>query len=58
MGEQTEGAFKETRMENLQTFADIFDVKDLKDTEPDRDTKVHIATIQGMLKPTFRTSEK
>ena len=50
LGEQTEGAFKETRMENLQTFADIFDVKELKDTEPDRDTKVHIATIQGMLK--------
>jgi type I restriction enzyme, R subunit len=50
LGEQTEGAFKETRMENLQTFANIFDVKELKDTEPDRDTKVHIATIQGMLK--------
>jgi type I restriction enzyme, R subunit len=50
LGIQTGDAFKETRMENLQTFADIFDVKELQDTAPDRDTKVHIATIQGMLK--------
>lgn len=50
LGEQAANAFKETRMESLQTFADIFDIKELKDTEPDRDTKVHIATIQGMVK--------
>lgn len=50
LGEQAENAFKETRMESLQPFADIFDVKELKDAEPDRDTKVHIATIQGMVK--------
>jgi len=50
LGEQTADAFKETRMESLQTFANIFDIKELKDTEPDRDTKVHISTVQGMVK--------
>ena len=50
LGKQAGDAFKDTRMESLQTFADIFDIKELKDTEPDRDTKVHIATIQGMVK--------
>ena len=50
LGEQASNAFKDTRMESLQTFTDIFDIKELKDTEPDRDTKVHIATIQGMVK--------
>lgn len=50
LGEQAANAFKETRMESLQTFADIFEIKELKDTEPDRETKVHIATIQGMVK--------
>lgn len=50
LGEQAGNAFKDTRMESLQTFADIFDIKELKDTEPDRDTKVHIATVQGMVK--------
>jgi type I restriction enzyme, R subunit len=50
LGEQTDNAFKDSRMENLQSFADIFEIKGLKDTEPDRDTKVHIATVQGMVK--------
>ncbi|HLP92028.1 MAG TPA: type I restriction-modification system endonuclease [Nostocaceae cyanobacterium] len=50
LGEQTDNAFKDSRMENLQSFADIFEIKGLKDTEPDRDTKVQIATVQSMVK--------
>ncbi|GJD22677.1 type III restriction enzyme, res subunit [Rivularia sp. IAM M-261] len=50
LGEQASNAFKETRIENLQTFADIFDLKDLDDVAPDRDTKVHISTVQGFVK--------
>ena len=50
LGEQAADDFKETRMENLNTFADIFDLKDLKTATPDTDTKVHIATVQGMVK--------
>jgi len=33
LGEQAANAFKDTRMENLQTFADIFGLKELE--EPD-----------------------
>ena len=50
LGEQTADAFKEVRLENLQTFTDIFDVKELGDIKPDADTRLHIATIQGMVK--------
>jgi len=50
LGEQTANAFKDSRMENLQTFADIFDIKELGDTAPDRDTKVQIATVQSFVK--------
>jgi type I restriction enzyme, R subunit len=50
LGEQASNTFKETRIENLQTFADIFDLKDLDDVAPDRDTKVHISTVQGFVK--------
>ncbi|TBR56546.1 type I restriction-modification system endonuclease [Westiellopsis prolifica IICB1] len=50
LGEQATNAFKETRMENLQTFADIFDIKELGDAVPDRDTKVQIATVQAFVK--------
>jgi type I restriction enzyme R subunit len=48
LGEQTANAFKESRMENLQTFADIFDIKELGDAVPDRDTKVHIPLYRGL----------
>ena len=50
LGEQTANAFKDARLENLQTFTEIFDVKELEDIKPDSETKLHIATIQGMVK--------
>jgi type I restriction enzyme R subunit len=50
LGEQAANAFKDTRMENLQNFADIFSIKELEDQAPDDDTAVHIATVQGMVK--------
>ncbi|MEM6353955.1 MAG: type I restriction-modification system endonuclease, partial [Cyanobacteria bacterium P01_D01_bin.14] len=50
LGEQASNAFKDTRMESWQTFADIFDLKELKDAAPDRDTKVHIGTVQSFVK--------
>ena len=49
LGEQAANAFKDTRMESLQTFADIFGIKELDEQQPDTDTAVHIATVQGMV---------
>lgn len=49
LGEQAANAFKDTRMERLQTFADIFGIKELEDQRPDADTAVHLATVQGMV---------
>ncbi|MBL8323697.1 MAG: type I restriction-modification system endonuclease [Rubrivivax sp.] len=49
LGEQAANAFKDTRMENLQTFASTFGIKELEDAAPDSDTAVHIATVQGMV---------
>lgn len=49
LGEQAANAFKDTRMENLNTFAEIFGIKELEEQTPDSDTAVHIATIQGMV---------
>ena len=50
LGEQAANAFKDTRMESLQSFADIFGIKELDEQMVDTDTAVHIATIQGMVK--------
>lgn len=57
LGEQAANAFKETRMESLQTFADVFGIKELEAQTPDTDTAVHFATIQGMLQRTLYTAE-
>jgi type I restriction enzyme R subunit len=50
LGKQTADALNDLRLENLQTFTDIFDVKELYDIKPDRETKLQIATIQAMVK--------
>ena len=53
LGEQAANSFKDTRIENLQTFADIFEIKELKDNNVDIETKVNIATIQSFVKKLF-----
>lgn len=53
LGEQAARAFDSTRMENLQNFSDVFGVKEIEDKEADKDTCVHIATIQGLIKRVF-----
>ncbi|MCB9793200.1 MAG: type I restriction-modification system endonuclease [Alphaproteobacteria bacterium] len=50
LGEQAADAFKDVRLENLQSFAEIYDVKELGDLTPGRDTRLHFATVQGMVR--------
>lgn len=57
LGEQAANAFKDTRMENLQTFADTFGIKELGDQAPDTETTVHIATVQGMVQRVLFATE-
>jgi type I restriction enzyme R subunit len=57
LGEQAANAFKDTRMESLQTFADIFGIKELDEQQPDTDTAVHIATVQGMVQRVLYSGE-
>ncbi|WP_413297029.1 type I restriction-modification system endonuclease [Synechococcus sp. MIT S9452] len=49
LGKQAADAFKETRMESLQHFADIYGIKELGEKEVESDTRVHIATVQAMV---------
>lgn len=50
LGEQAGNAFKDVKLENFQSFTDIYDVKEIGDLAPDADTKVHIATVQSVVK--------
>ncbi|WP_027066829.1 type I restriction-modification system endonuclease [Maribacter sp. Hel_I_7] len=49
LGEQASDAFKEVHVEGLQTFAQIYDLRDLEDKASELDTKIHFATVQGMV---------
>lgn len=53
LGEQAEDAFKDSKLESFHTFTEIYDLKGLTEKAPQPDTKVHIATVQGMLKRIF-----
>lgn len=57
LGEQAANAFKDTRMESLQTFADIFGIKELGEQTPDSETAVHVATVQGMVHRALNPAE-
>ena len=48
LGIQAGDAFKETRMESLQTFAAIYGIKELGERVAEPDTRVHITTVQAM----------
>ncbi len=49
LGEQAADAFKETRLEDLHTFDQIFDLQEIDASKPEETTKVHIATVQGVI---------
>lgn len=49
LGEQAQNAFKDFRLEQNRLFTDIYDLKELADVAPDSATKVHVATVQGMV---------
>ncbi|MBF4282089.1 type I restriction-modification system endonuclease [Vibrio anguillarum] len=62
LGVQASVDFGEVRMENLNTFADTFEVMGMEPDKapkavPDDDTKVHVATVQGLVKRIMYPSE-
>ncbi|MCW1985102.1 UNVERIFIED_ORG: type I restriction enzyme R subunit [Sphingomonas sp. R1F5B] len=50
LGRQTKDEFTTTKVVNGKAFADIFGLKGLSDVTPDEDTRVHICTIQGLVR--------
>lgn len=50
LGEQAESAFETTRMVGAKTFAEIFGLRGLEEQDIDRDAKIHICTVQSLVK--------
>jgi type I restriction enzyme R subunit len=50
LGDQAAGEFSTTKIVSGKAFADIFGLKKLAEVTPESETKVHICTIQGLVK--------
>lgn len=50
LGDQALDTFKDIKIEDLKTLDQIYSIKELGDKEIEGDTKVHIATVQGMVR--------
>lgn len=50
LGNQAEDTFKEVVIEGLEKFYDIYDIKGIEHIKPDSETKIHVSTVQGMVR--------
>ena len=57
LGEQAEGAFQEVQVDQLKTFAEIFDLQGLESDGPESATRLHIATIQSLVRQVLYSDE-
>jgi type I restriction enzyme, R subunit len=57
LGDQTELSFGEVNVSPTLRFSDVFDVMGLKNIVPDIDTRVQIATVQGLVKRVLYNSD-
>lgn len=57
LGNQAQDAFKEAQLEQNQTLAQIYDIKELGDMAPEAETRVQVATVQAMVRRLFQSDE-
>lgn len=50
LGEQIQDVFMDVKLEDLLPLADIYDVKTLEDKKFEKETRIQVATVQGMVK--------
>ncbi|HEY9703936.1 MAG TPA: type I restriction-modification system endonuclease, partial [Allocoleopsis sp.] len=59
LGEQTANVFKDEKIDRLESFANIFGLRDLESNDSDNSNiKVHIATVQSFMEKIFFPSDK
>ncbi|MGS4986493.1 type I restriction-modification system endonuclease [Roseibium sp. RP-7] len=49
LGKQTEDALQTTSLEGMLNFAQVYGVAGLDDKLPEKDTRVHVATVQSLI---------
>lgn len=57
LGIQAMNAFRDVKVEGLNTFAEIYQIDDLRKAIPEVDTRLHFATVQSLVKRLFDADE-
>jgi type I restriction enzyme R subunit len=50
LGEQAQDVFKEVKIEDLMTLDEIYNIRNLEDKDIEKETKIHVATVQSLVK--------
>lgn len=50
LGEQVQDVFKEVKLEDLMTLNDIYNIKGLDEKSIEKETRIQVSTVQGMVK--------
>lgn len=50
LGDQAHNVFKEVKLEELMTLDEIYSICGLDDKEVEKETRIHVATVQSMVK--------
>lgn len=58
LGQQALDVFKEVKLEDLLTLDAIYNIKSLKEKETDQETRIQIATVQGIVKRILYSQEE
>ena len=57
LGTQATDAFNDVNVEGLQALKDIYDLKGLDEKLPEKDTRLHVATVQSLVKRLYYPAE-
>jgi len=58
LGEQAADVFKEVKIEDLMTFDEIYNIKGLDEKDIEKETKIHISTVQSLVKRLIYSEEE
>lgn len=53
LASQALGSFKDNKVEDINTFSNIYKIEEMKNAFPESDTRLHFATVQSMVKRLF-----
>lgn len=58
LASQALGSFKDNKVEEINTFANIYKMEEMKNVFPESETRLHFATVQSMVKRLFYSDDK